>query len=838
MGNGGGRSPRRLPGGQSGGGLRTPANAAPARPIAPDSTPARDLTADDALRLPLPEHLPAEMFTGPGLIALADLLPIMTAYIDRDLMVRFLNQPLAEYLEQPRSALVDRPVREMIGEETYRDREPLIEAALAGERQFFVAEFDHPSRGKAAIQAEYVPWRGPDGTVSGVVMLVKDVTEQIVAERALKESEARFRRIANQAPVLMWVTRLDRTRDFVNDAYMEYLGTGDRELARTYDWRSGIHPDDLERVLAESIAGEKALQPFTLEGRFRRGDGTYRWLRSTSSPRFGPDGEHVGFIGVASDITLAKEAELELKGEVEKRTRELTLSEARFRAVFDTVLEVLVLMDPAGTIVELNRKEAPWRAEDPRLAIGRKIWDAPTLNLYPQHKALMKRAVRQAASGTLFAQEVRMEREGAPTAYLDVSVQPVRDGDGKVIYLLFEARDITELKAAQEQLRQSQKMEALGQLTGGIAHDFNNLLTVVVGGLDIIAKRADEGKLKRYAENALAAAERGARLTAQLLAFSRVQRLEVRSTFVAPLIQNMRPMLRNVLGPGITKQFALDDALMPVMADPTQLEVAILNLAINARDAMPDGGVLSFSTDRVKVAGDPDLEDGDYIQLTISDTGLGMPAEVAERAFEPFFTTKEVGKGTGLGLSMVYGMARQSGGAARIESKLGEGTAVKLLFREADGEIVKPLAGQESEETVAVAQRQAALVLVIDDDPDVRGFIASTLEDQGYRVRQASDGREGLEELEREKPDLVIVDFIMPEMSGAEVAKHIRHRHPHQPLLFVSGYSETDAVKSTAPDAPLLTKPFRADALHKAVRGAIAAAPAITASARSGRPAG
>jgi PAS domain S-box-containing protein len=786
--------------------------------------PQAEIVEAPALDLPvreLPDNLPAEMFTGPGLLALADLLPVMTAYYDRHGRVQFINKLFADWLGLPRHEIVGKTMAEVIGEQAWLDRKPMMEAALGGERQFFVAELNHPQRGTLVAQSEYVPWTRPGGEVIGFVAVVKDVTEQRVAERALKESEARFRRIANQAPVLMWVTRLDRTRDFVNDAYMEYLGTEDREVARTYDWRDGIHPDDVERITAESIAGEASLKPFTLEGRFRRGDGTYRWLRSTSSPRFGPDGEHIGFIGAATDITLAKEAELELTELVERRTRELTLSEARFRAVFDTVLEVLVLMEPDGTIVELNRKEAPWRAQNPREAVGRKIWDAPTLNLYPQHKALMKKAVKAAASGEFFSQEVRMERDGASTAYLDVSVQPVRGPDGKVIYLLFEARDITELKAAQEQLRQSQKMEALGQLTGGIAHDFNNLLTVVVGGLDIISKRAEEAKLKRYAENALAAAERGARLTAQLLAFSRVQRLEVRPTFVAPLIQNMRPLLRNVLGPGITKEFALDEELMPVLADPTQLEVAILNLAINARDAMPDGGVLTFSTEKLTIAGEADLDDGDYIQLTISDTGSGMPPEVVERAFEPFFTTKEVGKGTGLGLSMVYGMALQSGGAARIESRLGEGTAVKLLFRKADGAVTKTSAAGPSEEADAETAQAPALVLVIDDDPDVRGFIASTLEDQGYRVRQASDGREGLSQLEHETADLVIVDFIMPGMSGAEVAKHIRTKRPDQPILFVSGYSETDAVKSTAPDALLLTKPFRADALHKAVRGAI-----------------
>jgi CheY-like chemotaxis protein/two-component sensor histidine kinase len=372
---------------------------------------------------------------------------------------------------------------------------------------------------------------------------------------------------------------------------------------------------------------------------------------------------------------------------------------------------------------------------------------------------------------------------------------------------------------AQEQLRQSQKMEALGQLTGGIAHDFNNLLTVVVGGLDLIVKRAEDDKLKRYAENALAAAERGARLTGQLLAFSRVQRLEVRPTQVAPLIQNMRPLLRNVLGPGITKQFDLDEEAMPVMADPTQLEVAVLNLAINARDAMPDGGVLSFASRKVEVTGDLELDDGTYIELTISDTGAGMSEEVAARAFEPFFTTKEVGKGTGLGLSMVYGMARQSGGTARIESAPGGGTAVKLFFREAEGEAVVESVVEEAKH--AKGRAKTASVLVIDDDPDVRGFVAATLEEQGYKVRQASDGRHGLAEIARETPDLVVLDFIMPGLSGAEVANRILEKQPDLPILFVSGYSETEAVKRVAPNAPLLAKPFRADALDKAVRGAL-----------------
>jgi PAS domain S-box-containing protein len=757
-----------------------------------------------------------------AMLAIADILPVMVAYIDCSLTYRFVNKPLADWLGLSRKDILGKHIREVIGDDAFRAREAMYAAALNGDRTFYASEFEHPERGHVAVQSDYVPWADANGEVRGIIILFEDVTEQRVSERALKESEARFRRIANSAPAMMWVTRLDRVRDFVNDAYADFgCGPGcGVEEARTLDWRARIHPDDVDRIVAESIAGEASLQRFTLEGRYRRHDGEYRWLRTVSQPRLGPDGELIGFIGVGTDITLAKEAELELRRQVDEQTEALAASAAQFRAVFEAALEVMVLLEPDGTVLAVNNRREAWRHDDPSEAVGQKLWDAPTMQAYPQHIQTMRKGIQAAARGKVFTTEVKMEREGLPTAYLDVSVQPVKGPDGAILYLLFEARDITDLKAAQEQLRQSQKMEALGQLTGGIAHDFNNLLTVVVGGLDIITKRADDPKLKRYADNALAAAERGARLTGQLLAFSRVQRLEVRPTYVAPLIENMRPLLRNVLGPGITKQFELDEAPMPVMADPTQLEVAVLNLAINARDAMPDGGTLTFSSRKARIKGVAEIEDGDYIELTISDTGHGMPPEVAERAFEPFFTTKEVGKGTGLGLSMVYGMARQSGGSARIESTPGKGTAVKLLFRKADGAVIEATAG--AEEPVGHVVPLAPLsVLVIDDDPDVRSFIVNSLEDQGYRVREANDGREGLAAIERETPDLVVLDFIMPGLSGADVARKIRAKRPEQPILFVSGYSETEAVKRTAPDAPLLAKPFRADALHKAVRGAL-----------------
>jgi PAS domain S-box-containing protein len=249
-------------------------------------------------------RVPDDAFGFAGILAVADMLPVMVAYVDKDLRYRFMNKPMADWFERPRAELLGLHMRELLGPEVWEHREPLVAAAMAGERKFFATDFPHPTRGNLAVQTNYMPWADGSGEVFGLIILVQDVTEQRAAERALRESEERFRRIANQAPVLMWVTRLDRTRDFVNEAYVEFVG-GDRELARTMDWRERIHPDDQARIVAESIAGEATRETFTLEGRYRNGAGEYRWLKSTSSPRFGPDGELAGFIGAATDITVA-----------------------------------------------------------------------------------------------------------------------------------------------------------------------------------------------------------------------------------------------------------------------------------------------------------------------------------------------------------------------------------------------------------------------------------------------------------------------------------------------------------------------------------------------------
>lgn len=380
-------------------------------------------------------------------------------------------------------------------------------------------------------------------------------------------------------------------------------------------------------------------------------------------------------------------------------------------------------------------------------------------------------------------------------------------------------REIADRERAEAALVQAQKMDAVGQLTGGIAHDFNNLLAVVIGSLDMIGRTTSEPGTKKRVQNALTAAERGARLTAQLLAFSRTQKLELRPTLVGPLLEQLRLMLNPTLGPSIAVNMRIDQGDVTVMADPTQLELAILNLAINARDAMPDGGTLSITTRLVHIADDGELATGEYLEIAVEDDGQGMTPEVAARAFDPFFTTKSVGQGTGLGLSMVYGVARQSGGTARIDSDPGRGTRVTLLLARTAAPAESPTEAPGPEKSAAGA---AAAILVVDDDPDVRRILVDTLESVGHRVSSVGDGPAALQLIEQQQFDLLMLDYAMPGMSGAEVAASVRRIRPDQPILFVSGHADTAAIEAAAGNAGFLRKPFRTADIIAAVQRVLA----------------
>ncbi|MGZ8998181.1 MAG: PAS domain S-box protein, partial [Allosphingosinicella sp.] len=528
------------------------------------------------------------------------------------------------------------------------------------------------------IDLVFQPIKDGAGAVSGIFVEGFDVTERHLAEEALRESEERFRLIADSAPVPMWVTKLDRKRSFVNRAYVEFFGIGYEDCV-DFDWRTIIHPDDRERVLADSVAGEALLKPFILEGRYRRADGEWRWMRSESQPRWGPSGEHIGFIGVGHDVTEAREAEAALR-------------------MMNETLE----------------KRVGERTQDLSLAID------------------------------------RLQAE------------------------------VGERLRAEEALRQAQKMEAVGQLTGGIAHDFNNLLTPILGGLEVIAGKVEDPRLKRLAETALESTRRGAKLTGQLLAFSRIQRIQMAPVAVNEVIARMHSLLRHAIGGTIAIETRLDADTGHGCSDANQLENAILNLAINARDAMPDGGTLTISTARIMIGQEPELEPGEYVRVTVADTGHGMTPDVAARAVEPFFSTKPLGKGTGLGLAQVYGIAQQSGGTVRIESREGGGTRVHILLPVTDPPADTVVTGGRSD-TPTEAVATGATILVIDDDDDVREFLAGALEGLGHQVVAASSGEEGLARLRESAPALALIDYAMPGMNGAEVARLARREQPDLP---------------------------------------------------------
>jgi len=377
-------------------------------------------------------------------------------------------------------------------------------------------------------------------------------------------------------------------------------------------------------------------------------------------------------------------------------------------------------------------------------------------------------------------------------------------------------------ESAEDALRQAQKMETLGQLTGGIAHDFNNLLQAVQGSLDLIHRNpGDPGRVARWARAGLEGAERGARLTAQLLAFSRAQKLEMKPLDVRLVVDRVRDLLPNAIGAGVSFRFESHTDQLWAVADTTQLELAVLNLCINARDAMPNGGEIRISTSAVSLEGDAELAAGEYARLAVTDTGVGMPEDVRARAFDPFFTTKGVGKGTGLGLAQVYGIARQAGGAARIESTPGQGATVSIYLPLASAEI----AGAPQRRLSALAQAtHAARILVVDDDHGVLAYVCDALSALGYDCLQASDAAVGLDLARSSEVDLLILDYAMPGMTGAELAAAALETRPDLPILFASGYAESAAIEAAlGRPAQLLRKPFETAVLAARVADALAA---------------
>jgi PAS domain S-box-containing protein len=667
------------------------------------------------------------------------------------------------------------------------------------------------------------PLRAEDGTITAWFGTSTDIHDRKVAEQALRElNEMLEQRVAErtqerdriwqQSHDLMCIARTDGTLLSVNPAWERLLGW-------PLEWLTGRsaaeikHPDDTERTVAELQKLATGQPTHGFEDRYRHKDGSWRWI----SWSIQPEGDLITCVG--RDVTAEKETRAALLV-AEAGRRE---ADALYRAYFQNTPEALFVIgvEPDGGFVieEVNPAHEAgvgFRLEDIR---GKRI-DA----LLPPDAArrVIETYQHVVRTGAIYQYREVFDLNG-DSKHWDTSLVPVEDEAGRVIRLIGSSRDVTRQVLAEEALRQSQKMEAVGQLTGGIAHDFNNLLGAVVGCLDLIRRKpAEAEKVRRLAEAGLEAAERGTRLTGQLLAFSRAQRLELRPVVVSELVDGMRDLLTRTLGPMVRLQVRCEED-GAVLSDPTQLEMAILNLAINARDAMPEGGNLTIAMNVRLMQHDAELADGEYVELSVTDTGSGMSAEVVTRAFDPFFTTKGTGKGTGLGLSQVYGMARQAGGTARIESKPGAGTTVRLyLPRTAAGAVMKA----EPEAGKADGALGSATILVVDDDADVRRMLVASLDSLGYLVREAEDGQAGLAALAEHGVDLMIVDFAMPGLNGAEVASAARQRWPGLPIVMASGYADTAAIEAAiGRDAPVLRKPFRVSDLQATVEAALRSGP-------------
>ena len=625
--------------------------------------------------------------------AIADALPVLISYVDKDQIFRFANKAYETWFERPLSAVLGRQVREVMSPAMYEARRPYLERALAGESVSYEVDFVR-STGALATQVVHVPHRDASGRTLGVYVVVSDISERKIAEQKIAESEARFRAIANSAPVLIWVTGAEAKREFVNQAYLDFLGLTYAE-ALDFDWRRALHPDDLPRILAEEPAIEPSVRIVTVEARYRRSDGEWRWLRSESQPRWGATGEHVGFIGVAHDVTEAKKAQQQLtqlnerlERRVDERTAQLAATEALVGTFFEHSSEchaILVEEDGGFRYQEVNPATLRLYGMGRDEVVGRRTADV----LGPEMGAAVDRHLAQCLREGGSRHYER--RQGAGVVEAVATAVPSREGEARRV--IVSARDVTERRRLEDHLRQSQKMEALGQLTGGVAHDFNNMLTLVLGGLDTIDRQLGglpdapaTARIARAKAMALQGVQRAQALTDRLLAFSRQQALAPHAVNANTLVAGICDLLQQTLGEQIALQTNLAEALWNAFVDPNQLENALINLAVNARDAMPRGGKLVIETanrflDAATIGSLPErIEPGEYVMVAVSDTGGGMDEDTRKRAFDPFFTTKEIGKGTGLGLSQVYGFARQSSGQVQIESALGKGTVVRIFL--------------------------------------------------------------------------------------------------------------------------------------------------------------
>jgi PAS domain S-box-containing protein len=664
------------------------------------------------------------------------------------------------------------------------------------------------------------------------------------------DDESSFRSVLDALPVAVYTTDAKGRITYFNRAAVALAGR--EPQIGTDEWciswrlyRSDGTPLPHDQCpMAVALRENRAVRG--VEAILERPDGTRVPFTPYPTPLRDATGALTGAINLLVDISDRKAAEA---------------SRAFLAGIVESSDDAIISKDLNGIITTWNRGAEAifgYRADE---MIGR-----PVLTLFPPDRVseedLILQRLRRGEKVDHF-ETVRRHKDGHDIA-VSLTISPVRDNSGRIIGISKIARDISERARAEAVMRdlnsnlerrvtertaelalanerllteiaereraeavlqQAQKMDAVGQLASGLAHDFNNLLAAILGNLELLEMRLTDDRLIRLAQAASRAARQGAKLNEQMLAFSRKQHLAPKAVDVNGLLIQVNDLLRRTLGGTVQVATAIANGLWPALVDPHQLELVILNLAINSRDAMPQGGrVLIESQNLAQPLGDPsiDLAPGDYVVISVADNGTGMSPEVLARACEPFFTTKELGRGSGLGLAQVYGVVRQSGGSLRIESEVGKGTTVNLYLPRSI-EAPKP-ADDPIETRPAAFERRRARVLVVDDHAEVREVIAAHLDTLGYQAVQAATGRAALELIDAKAApvDLLLTDFAMPEMSGIEVAQAIRAKRPDLGVVLVTGYVDTADLDRRIDNAIVLRKPFRmselGDTLERALR--------------------
>ena len=639
-----------------------------------------------------------------------------------------------------------------------------------------------------------------------IQVICRDVSERKAAQRALRTGAERFHQLAEAMPQIVWTANPDGVLDYASKAFSDYTGTPLTETP-VERWVNAVHPDDKKSVLAAWDQATRTGEAYAMEFRIRRGhDGAYRWHYASAVPIRDDGRRIVKWFGSAIDIHDRRASQ--------ETARRLA---AQLQVTLEGLTDAFFTIDHEWRFTYLNKEAERITRKSRAELLGKRVFDV----FAPAIGSVFEREARRAVNENRMV-EFQAPASTVPGLWVEVRAYPFTDG------LAVYVRDISERRDLEARLHQAQRLEAVGQLTGGIAHDFNNLLTVIMGNAEVLVDRlAGDPALRQLADMTATAAERGAELTQRLLAFARKQALEPRVVDVNELVAGMSAMLRRTLGEQVDIEFVRGANLWKAFIDAPQLESAVLNLSINARDAMPEGGRLTIETANVTLDNsyarhNEEVAPGDYVMVAVSDSGTGMAPGVVARAFEPFFTTKEVGKGTGLGLSMVHGFVKQSLGHVKLYSEFGHGTTVKLYLPKATADAC-PATQPTSEAIVGGSER----ILLVEDDAQVRDHVALQLTGLGYRVVAVAGGADALHAMRTQTFDLLFTDVIMPGgMNGPQLSAEARKRSPDLRVLYTSGYTENAIVHGGRldPGIHLLNKPYRRSELAAKVREALGTA--------------